>query len=225
MHCSKLLSLIIFSSLAGRFWTAELDETMREDSGEDEPSLEFQTQTFRCIMKVMFQRLFEKDVELQYTNEEKHNALTEEDREAYTKSDITRIQNLDSYIIKMRGFLLQKPGYADLNPIKSLQNINFIRLFNQVFIDFTNFKLDYQRQIKKCGLQDILVNTEKRCRSKYGEHCELNDDKISFGVKCPEKYTKYKNYFCFIDCPDKFIERNNHCVKPPHTKVLVFKGF
>ena len=85
---------------------------------------------------------------------------------------------------------------------------------------FNNFKQEYKDQMLSCGLESLLVNTEKRCKAKYGEHCQPNKNGVSYGIRCPEGYVKYKNYFCYIKCPKNFIERYNHCVKPQHLKVI-----
>lgn len=179
----------------------------------------FNVEKFRCILKVIYQRILDEDIEEIYFREQKQDKLTDNEKEKMTAEDVRQLDQLDSYLIKLRGFLKERGEFKDLNPLTELSDVNFVRLFNQLFIDFNNFKEIYKEQVLACGLESVLQNTEKRCRNKYGPHCELNENQVSFGVKCPEGYIKYKNFFCFIKCPEPYIDYSNSCMKPPHIKV------
>ena len=177
----------------------------------------FNVEKFRCILKVVYQRLFEDDVKKMFKLEEKQDQFTEDDEKRLSNDTISRVNNLDTYVIKLRNFL--NDAGEEIRPIHDLNDVTFIRIFNAIFIDFNNFKKEYKDQFNKCGLDGLLVNTEARCRKVYGEHCMLNNNKVSFGVSCPDQYVKYKNYFCYIKCPEPYIDQANFCQKPNHIKV------
>jgi hypothetical protein len=173
----------------------------------------FNTEKFRCILNVLYQRLFDKDIEqVNKFEDKKENSIS---NEAGAGGKI----NLDPYLLKMRSFLLEDKEFGNLNPLKDLGNISFVRLFNQLFIDFINFEDKYQQQFLQCGLDEVMQNTKLRCEQKYGDNCILNEDQVSYGVKCLDGYVSYKGYFCYIKCPDSYVEQYNKCLKPSNMKV------
>lgn len=218
MKRQTLYSIFIILGLF-RLASSATSERALTDEKKQSAQKSFNLKKFRCILKVIFQRILDDDIEQMYMFEDKQDKLSEDDVKNMTKEGLRQLDQLDSYLIKLRGFLKKKGEFEGLNPLKELSDVTFVRLFNQLFIDFNNFKAEYKKQILECGVDSLLENTLKRCRNKYGPHCELNENKVSYGVRCPEGYVKYKNYFCFIKCPEPYIDYSNSCMKPPHIKV------
>jgi hypothetical protein len=179
----------------------------------------FNVEKFRCILKVLYGRLFDKDVEkMNRFEDQKENSITS-DKGTKTESG-EYVTYSDPYLLKLRSFLLNENQFGDLDPLKDIGDVSFIRMFNQLFVDFNNFKEVYKKKFLECELEDVMKNTEERCKQKYGDYCMKNDNQVSYGVKCKDNdYISYKGYFCFIKCPKPYIEQKNKCMKPPHITV------
>ena len=178
----------------------------------------FNREKFRCILKVLYARLFDNNIEKMNRFDDHKDGLLSGDEGTEVEGG-HHITYSDPYLLKIRSFLLGVGENKKLDPLLEFTDIAFVRMFNQLFIDFNNFKEEYKQQFFKCELDEILVNTGKRCKEKYGNHCQLNYNKVSYGVKCNEGYIPYKGYFCFIKCPHPYIEQYNKCLKPPHKTV------
>ena len=214
-----LFSFIFLSHLLGQVRAVETSDGVKSTNNSDRTKV-FDIEKFRCILKIVYQRLFDEDMEKTFHLEEKQDKFSDDEQKQISNETLTRVNNLDTYVIKLRSFLNKMGEWKDMDPIHDLNDVTFIRLFNQIFIDFNNFKKSYREQFMQCGLEPVMVNTQARCNKVYGaSNCELNKNKISYGVKCPEGYVKYKNYFCYIKCPEPYIDQSNYCQKPPHIKV------
>lgn len=164
-------------------------------SEEESKPKKFQTKTFRCLMKVAYQRLLEG------------SPGWKPDR--YTQSLLR---------------FLKDDSNDDL--LKYASNIKLQKDFNKMMLNYDLYKKTYQDSIKKCKLEDVLNNTQRRCFEKYGDVNCMQTNSVSFGKKCPDGYINYKNYFCLPKCPDGFREENTFCSKGNHKKVnSLFKTY
>jgi hypothetical protein len=178
----------------------------------------FNKEKFRCILKVLYSMLFDKEVEKMNGFVENKEDFQVNEKEAIVEAGI-QFRNSDPYLFKMRSFLLGEGEFKDLNPLMELTDTSFVKIFNQLFIDFNDFEDKYKEQVLTCGLDEILVNTKARCQKKFGEQCQLRNNKVSYGVKCMDGYIPYKEYFCYIKCPESYVDQFNKCIKPAHKTV------
>ena len=138
-----LFSLILLSNLFDMTLAKETSLTAKTQKNSDRTK-SFDVDKFRCILKVIYQRLLEKDMDKVFYLEEKQDKFTSDDEKQISTETINRVNNLDSYLIKLRSFLLQIGEWKNINPVRDLNDVSFIRIFNQIFIDFNNFKQEYK---------------------------------------------------------------------------------
>lgn len=122
----------------------------------------------------------------------------------------------DAYSRKLVSFLNNE---KIPNLLTNVSNIKLQKDFNHLMINFDLYKNLYKEAIKKCDLSVVLENTKGRCYEKYGETNCMKTNAVSYGKRCPEGYTNYKNYFCFPKCPEGFKEEKTYCLKGNHKKV------